>query len=96
MKMVAFGQVFSRQGDSRAAKFDRKYAIKEVRRGDGLTLFPLEHMKKDISKQNVNREESRAPGGKARPDTDVRRLESEPQRELDFARKIVLAGYLTK
>jgi len=36
------------------------------------------------------------PGGKARPDADVRRLESEPQRELDLARNIVLAGYSPK
>ena len=49
MKMVAFGQVFARQADSRPAKFDRRHAIKEVRRGDGSTLFPLEHMEKDVS-----------------------------------------------
>ena len=36
------------------------------------------------------------PGGKARPGADVRRLESEPQRELDLARNIVLSGYPPK
>src|ERR1700730_4735655 len=43
-----------------------------------------------------SREKGRAPGGKARPDADVRRLEGEPQRELDLARNIVLAGYSPK
>lgn len=36
------------------------------------------------------------PGGKTRPDANVRRLEGEPQRELDNAWKVVLAGYLTE
>src|SRR5882762_7768451 len=41
-------------------------------------------------------EESRAPGGKARPRTPTLGLEGEPQRELDLARNIVLAGYSPK
>jgi len=49
------------------------------------------------SKPNIPEKESRAPGrARPAPDADVRRLEGEPQRELDNAWKIVLAGYLTK
>lgn len=36
------------------------------------------------------------PGGKARPGTDVRVLEGEPQRELYLARDVVLPGYSPK
>jgi hypothetical protein len=35
-------------------------------------------------------------GGMARPDAQTESSETEPQGELDYARKIVLAGYLTK
>src|SRR2546430_2030884 len=51
---------------------------------------------RSLSRMYQKRESVVRPGGKARPDTDVRRLESEPQRDLDLARKIVLSGYSPK
>ena len=36
------------------------------------------------------------PGGKARPDADVSKLEGESHRELDLAREVVLPGYSPK
>ena len=102
MKMIAFGQAFlSARRTAGRSKIQTEGDIRRTKKfgqGDSsLTLFPPRaHGKALVAMEHITRKESRAPGGKARPDADVNKLEAEPQRELDMAWKIVLAGYSTK